>query len=56
MKEIIVDLFGHQAWAEAEILNTIGKNQIAKEDVAIHKLHTFVYSLKINFQFLKALQ
>lgn len=37
MKEIIVDLFGHQAWADAEVLNTIGKNQIAKEDLAIRK-------------------
>ncbi len=37
MKEMIIDLFGHQAWADAEILKAISKNPAAKEDVSIRK-------------------
>lgn len=35
MEEIILDLFGHQAWADAEILKAISKNHAALEDKTI---------------------
>jgi uncharacterized damage-inducible protein DinB len=49
MKEIILDLFGHQAWADAEILKAISKNHAAMEDKTIRKRLNHLHQVQRAF-------
>jgi uncharacterized damage-inducible protein DinB len=49
MNQIITDLFGHQAWADAEILRAIGGHSVAKEDKIIRKRLNHIHQAQRAF-------
>ena len=52
MNSILLDMYGHMAWADAEQWRTIGNHEVARGDTTIHQRLHHIHLVQRGFMWI----